>query len=95
MKARLLIATLLGVALGGAAVTVSPLRSAPAPEAKTQRWEYKVIRFTATAMSDAADKLTDEVNALAKDGWEYAGPLAPPAPGTFTGQYVTFRRAKS
>jgi hypothetical protein len=102
MNARLLSVTVLAAALGAATVTFAPLLSAPAPEPKPQRWEYKVVlfneKFTPTSenvsaekLKEQADRLDDEVNALAKDGWEYAGPLVPGHGGY---QYTVFRRFK-
>jgi hypothetical protein len=94
MNVRWLLAALLGVALGGAAVSLNPLHSAPAPEAKPQRWEYKVVNISGTPRGgegDPADKITDQFNTLAKDGWDYVGPVT--ARSTTT-HFVAFRRSK-
>jgi hypothetical protein len=94
MNARLILACLLGGVLGGAAVSVSPLHSAPAPEARPQRWEYKVVYVSSSQRGgegEPADKMTELLNALAKDGWDYAGPVAS---RSSTSQYVAFRRSK-
>jgi hypothetical protein len=87
MTARTLFAALLGVAVGTTAVTVGPLHSAPAPEAKPPRWEYKVVQFSNATI---ADRLTKEVNTLAEDGWEYAGPIV----GDSHAYSIAFRRSK-
>ena len=84
----MLFATLLGVALGGAAVTVSPLHSAPAPEPRLQRWEYKVVRCL-NAMNE--EFLTNQLNTLAQDGWEYVGPVT----SVGHANSIAFRRSKS
>jgi hypothetical protein len=98
MNARLLLVALLGAALGGAAVGVSPLRSAPAPDPKPQRWEYKIVLVSSRSVApgggdDATDKLTEQFNVLAKDGWEYVGPVVQRV--TSSQQCVAFRRSKS
>jgi hypothetical protein len=94
MNARLIVAALLGVALGGAIVTVSPLHSAPAPEPRPQRWEYKVVYISSIQRGgegDPADKLTEQFNTFAKDGWDYVGPVTSRSSSS---QYVAFRRSK-
>jgi hypothetical protein len=95
MTPRLFLAVLLGVVLGGAAVTVNPLHSAPAPEPRPQRWEYKVVLLTVMrgGPNDVApeDKLTEQFNTMAKDGWDYVGPVVS---RSSTSQYVAFRRSK-
>ena len=103
MNARLLVTALLGVAVGATAVTLNPLHSAPAPEPKAQRWEYKVVAISVTRQrpdTDPVDKqLTDQFNALAKDGWEHSGSLGPESTNRGGGignrQYAVFRRFKS
>ncbi len=98
MNARLLITALLGVAIGAAAASMNPLHSAPVPEPKAQRWEYKVVLVRAKAREgNPGDALTDQFNALAKVGWEYTGPVVSESMGRAgTGaQYVAFRRFKS
>ena len=87
MTARLILAVLFGVALGGAAVTVNPLHSAPAPEPRSQKWEYKVVRCL-NAVNE--DFLTNQLNTLAQDGWEYAGPVTSVA----NANSIAFRRPK-
>src|SRR5271169_1441727 len=101
MNARLLVTALLGVAIGAAAVSFNPLHSAPAPEPRVQRWEYKVVYISSTARGlddKPADVLTDQLNTLAKDGWEYAGPVMGDSMGRGGGgggrNYVAFRRFK-
>ena len=99
MSTRLLSAALLGVAVGATAVTLNPLHSAPAPapEPRPQRWEYKVVLVSGrptpgAAGEDAMTQLTDQFNALAKDGWEYAGPVVQRITGSQ--HCVAFRRSK-
>jgi hypothetical protein len=93
----LLATALLGLALGAAAVSLNPLHSAPAPEPRPQWWEYKVVPLSNVRRDvDPAEILTEQFNALAKDGWEYAGQVAArgvggEGPGS---QYVAFRRFK-
>ena len=93
MNARMLFAALLGAALGGAAILISPLHSAPMPEPKASPWEYKVVAFGESG-SAAADKLTDQFNTLAGNGWEYVGPVQPRLTTPGGGQFVAFRRHK-
>jgi hypothetical protein len=87
MTTRTLLAALLGVALGATAVTVGPLHSAPAPEPKPLKWEYKVVRCL-NAMNE--DFLTKQLNDLAQDGWEYVGPVT----NVGNANSVAFRRSK-
>jgi hypothetical protein len=100
MNARLLVTALLGVAIGAAAVSLNPLHSAPTPESKPQRWEYKVVTASLSRLGPDADpvdkQLTDQFNALAKDGWEHSGSVASDSMGRGGGgrQYVVFRRFK-
>jgi hypothetical protein len=99
MNARLLLTALLGVAIGATAVSLNPLRSAPAPEPKPQRWEYKVVHFDGVQRADeTADKLSEQLNTFAKDGWEYAGPIVSETTAgrarVVPGVYVAFRRFK-
>src|SRR5262245_25957617 len=97
MTARPILAVLLGALLGAAAVTLNPLHSAPAPE--PQRWEYKVVfcpTWQAGPPNTVPDKLTEQFNDLAKDGWDYAG-LVGSTPGQRSrkaGEFLAFRRAK-
>lgn len=94
MYARLIASALVGVALGAMAMSINPLQSAPAPEAKPAKWEYKVVNVTVPRPadgSDASEKLSEQFNVLAKDGWELVGPVV--SRGTFQ-NYVAFRRAK-
>jgi hypothetical protein len=95
MTARPIFAVLLGGLLGAAAVTLNPLHSAPAPEPRPQRWEYKVVFFRIEHSSQTADKLAAQMNDLAKDGWEYAGPVSSSTfqAGQVNGGYGAFRRA--
>jgi hypothetical protein len=103
MNARLLVTALLGVAIGAAAVSLNPLHSAPTPEPRAQRWEYKVVGVSVSRLgpdSEPVDKqLTDQFNTLAKDGWEHAGSVPADSGGRGGGgigrQYVVFRRFKS
>jgi hypothetical protein len=93
-----MIAAVLAAALGAAAVTSIPLHSAPAPEAKPQRWEYKVVLLHLPRSGDAApqEQLAEQLNSFAKDGWEYAGPVLSDSTAPGRGrQYVAFRRSKS
>jgi hypothetical protein len=90
---------LLGVTVGAMAVSLNPLHSAPAPEPRPQRWEYKVVYLSTVRGDDKpADVLTDQLNTLAKDGWEFAGPVLGDSMGRGGGggsrQYVAFRRFK-
>jgi hypothetical protein len=103
MNARLLVPTLLGVAVGAVAVSLNPLHSAPVPEMRAQRWEYKVVACSLSRQGADADpvekQLTDQFNALAREGWEHAGPVASESSGRGGGgfgsrQYVVFRRFK-
>ena len=84
--------------MGATAVTVNPLHSAPAPEPRPQRWEYKIVLASSRSVApgggdDAVDKLTEQFNTLAKDGWEYVGPVVQRT--TSSQQCVAFRRSKS
>jgi hypothetical protein len=100
MRPRLVFSALFGVAIGAAAVSLNPLQSAPAPESRAQRWEYKIVYLSGglRADGDPAEKLTEQFNVLAKDGWEYTGPIAPDSAGRGGGgggrQYLAFRRFK-
>ncbi len=102
MKGRCLAAVLAGVVLGAGAATLA-LRQ---PEARAQEkerragWEYQVVFSRAR---DAADTkaMTEQYNALAKDGWEYVGPVVgrtqvegPAGAAGIAGAYVLFRRPK-
>jgi hypothetical protein len=100
MNARLLVTALVGAAAGAAAVSFGPPREAHAQAAAgRQRWEYKVLYCPSQLPNDQAneDKLGQLFNDLAKDGWEYAGPVADRTfqPGQVVGGYVAFKRPKS
>src|SRR4051794_29578281 len=98
MNARLIFAALLGVALGGGAVSPRPLHRAPAPGPKLGRWGYKGVSYAGSLPreSNPGDKVAQQLNTLAQDGGESAGPVAPRSArgGTIAGQYVAFRRSK-
>lgn len=100
MNLRFLTIALLGLAVGATAVSLNPLHSAPAPESRPQRWEYKVVYLTTVRGDEKpADVLTDQLNAMAKDGWEFAGPVFGESMGRGGGgggsrNYVAFRRFK-
>jgi hypothetical protein len=56
---------ILSLSLGG--------RSGAEPKAdpaKAQQWEYKAVE-----MSPTAQLVTEQLNRLAEEGWEYAGPV--------------------
>ena len=53
----------------------------------TAKWEYKVVHFD----RDEASLMEVELEALGKDGWEYAGPLAN---NGINAQFVAFKRKK-
>jgi hypothetical protein len=65
------------------------------PAAKTS-YEYKVVEFgTGPLNTETADDMTQKLNKLAADGWEYVGPVAnATADKAFLQGYVAFRRAK-
>jgi hypothetical protein len=101
MNARLLTIALLGVAVGATAVSLNPLHSAPAPDPRPAHWEYKVVYLTTIRGDDKpADVLSDQLNTLAKDGWEFVGPVFGDSSGGRGGgggsgrPYVAFRRFK-
>ena len=80
MREKLLAALLVGLIVGWA---VSPLLRQPEvqgqPEAKVPAggWEYKVVEFgTGVQNTESDEDMTKKLNELAKNGWEYAGPVA-------------------
>jgi hypothetical protein len=63
-------------------------------EAQAQKqaagWEYKAALFRGAD----SDGHTKQLQALAREGWEYVGPLSSRAEGNFSSATVAFRRAK-
>lgn len=79
---------LLMVAVGAVCISISTGRmssggSASAeerprnPEGKSERWEYKVVEYGYgyNEFKGRNKALTDGLNKLSKDGWEYVGPM--------------------
>jgi hypothetical protein len=83
-------------AVGGLVVALAALLLPPPREAKGQRvekpqqWEYQAVAFTLVATEEAHTK---KLNALAAEGWEYAGPVVPPVP-TQGRSVIAFKRPK-
>jgi hypothetical protein len=94
-------------AVGGAAVLVlltAAFLWRPQPVARAQagekRWEYKVVVFSHKGDyrsdpdgSNNAEQFTTQYQALAKDGWEYVGPVC--TPGGYSRSFIAFRRPSS
>jgi hypothetical protein len=100
MREKLLAALLVGLVVGWA---VSPLLRQPEvqgqPEARVPAgaWEYKVVEFgTGVQNTETDEDMTRKLNELAKNGWEYAGPLAAAHVDDkrFLQGYVAFKRLK-
>jgi hypothetical protein len=68
MNGRIAAATVFGLILGLAIALFVGQRQVQAQQQKEQRWEYKVV-----ALPLDSNKATDQMNALARDGWEYVG----------------------
>jgi hypothetical protein len=100
MKEKLLAALMVGLVVG---LLVSPLlRQAEVqgqPDAKVPgaAWEYKVVEFgSGVQNTETEEDMTKKLNELAKNGWEYAGPLASAHVDDkrFLQGYVAFKRLK-
>ena len=95
MKRHLVAGLVLGL-VGGLAVPVAWRQQevSGAAEKKEQpapKWEYKVVRFFG-----GVETLTDDLNQLAKDGWEYVGPIkvGKSDQGNSAEGYIAFRRPR-
>jgi hypothetical protein len=63
------------------------------PDPHRPQWEYKVVATTTHGGDPNA--MTTGYNGLAKDGWEYVGPVgADQRGGTVHGVFVLFKRSK-
>ena len=78
---------------GGAAMMFHTLQGATAP-APVQRWEYKVVFCSSSLRNGPAVEavLTEQLNALAKEGWDYVGSITSVTGGR-EGAFVTFKRS--
>jgi hypothetical protein len=107
MRGKLVVAVLAGALAGGmgtALVVRQPEARAQEKDRAPERrggWEYQVV-FASSQGKDVAKAMTEQFAALAKDGWEYVGPVvdytrlesAPQAAVGVGGAYVLFRRPK-
>jgi hypothetical protein len=106
MNGKLLAGVALGVVLGLAVSSWGwPSRAegqaaqVRGPDLHRQQWEYKVI-LSWTQGGDPngiAGAMTTDYNRLAKDGWEYVGPVGAeqgPVAAHPTGVFVLFKRPK-
>jgi hypothetical protein len=99
MKEKLLAALLVGLVVG---LLVSPLLRQPQalgqPEGRgPSAWEYKVVEFgTGVQNTETDEDMAKKLNELAKNGWEYAGPLATAHVDDrrFLQGYVAFKRLR-
>jgi Domain of unknown function (DUF4177) len=101
MRATLPAAALVGLAVGlclPAVVGLAGARGQPPPRPPSgPAYEYKVVEFgTGVHNSESADDMTKKLNALAADGWDYAGPVANATDNDrrFLQGFVAFRRPK-
>jgi hypothetical protein len=102
MNGKWLAGVALGVVIGLAAATVGWHARADGQAVQVQRparqhWEYQVL-WSQTSGTASAGPMTAEYNGLAKDGWEYVGPIVHTTYGqtvAYTGGvYVLFKRSK-
>jgi hypothetical protein len=99
MKEKLLAALLVGLVVG---LVVSPLLRQPEaqgqPDTKSPNvWEYKVVEFgTGVQNTENEEDMARKLNEMAKNGWEYAGPLASAHVDDkrFLQGYVAFKRLR-
>jgi hypothetical protein len=76
---------------------LTPARGEPEKPTGPAAYEYKVVEFgTGQANGEDADDMGKKLNALAKDGWEYVGPVANATVNDrhFLQGFVAFKRAK-
>lgn len=87
-RLQVLVALLLGAAIGAGIVSCTQQPSVQATAAKepvaVPQWEYKVTNFDGSG--GGGENLSKQFNALAAEGWEYNGSVG--------GGYVAFRRPK-
>jgi hypothetical protein len=80
-----------GLLLGLAALGPGPRPAQAQKPEKAPRWEYKAVLFRALD----AERHTKQLNDLADDGWEYAGPVnSLPGTAQIAATSVAFRRPK-
>jgi hypothetical protein len=100
MREKLLATLLVGLVLG---LVVSPfvrqaeVQGQPEGKVPAAAWEYKVVEFgTGVQNTETDEDMTKKLNELAKNGWEYAGPLASAHVDDkrFLQGYVAFKRLK-
>src|SRR5262245_29182686 len=102
MSGQWLAAVLAGVVLGTGATALALRQSEAQAQEKERRapWEYQVVFSRAREQADAK-AMTEQYDVLAKDGWEYVGPVVdrtqvegPAGAAGIAGAYVLFRRPK-
>jgi hypothetical protein len=102
MRGQYLATVLVGVVIGSGATTLALRQPGALAQEKERKagWEYKVV-FSRAQEKDDDKAMTEQYAGLAKDGWEYVGPVVnrtqfggPTGAAGVAGAYVLFRRSR-